>query len=52
VIYDDLHNIFVPAYGTHTGDPGFVLRCDLSQDGSIDMLDYTEWYEDYMKANQ
>jgi hypothetical protein len=52
VTYNDLKNIFVPAYGTHTGDPDFVSECDMNQDGSIDMVDYAVWYEDFMNANQ
>jgi hypothetical protein len=50
VTYDDFYNHFLPAYGTHTDDPGFAPECDLNQDGSIDMLDYTEWYVYYMNA--
>jgi hypothetical protein len=51
VTYDDFYDVFQPAYGTHEGDPDFISECDMNQDGSIDMLDYTEWYSCYMEAN-
>jgi hypothetical protein len=51
VTYDDLYDHFMPAYGTRTGDPGFVPECDLNQDGIIDTLDYAEWYALYMATN-
>jgi ELWxxDGT repeat protein len=52
VTYDDFTDYLLPAYGTQTGDPDFVSEYDLNQDGSIDMLDYAEWYKDFLDANQ
>jgi hypothetical protein len=53
VTYDDLNDQFLPAYGTQTGEPGYVAECDMNHDGLIDMLmlDYTEWYELYTDNN-
>jgi hypothetical protein len=52
VTYDDLYDYFLPAYGTQTGDPGYVAEFDMNSNGVIDMSDYSEWYACYMKANQ
>jgi C1A family cysteine protease len=51
VTYNDLFDYFLPAYGKKSGELGYLGACDLNQDGSIDMLDYAEWYELYMGAN-
>ncbi len=40
-------NILRAAFGTTTGDAGYIEEADYDQDGDIDYVDYREWYACY-----
>ncbi|HNQ23299.1 MAG TPA: hypothetical protein PKK06_09420 [Phycisphaerae bacterium] len=43
--------LFVGAFGTCTGQPGFLLAADFDGDGCITLFDYGRWLQCYADAN-
>jgi len=43
-------DIFLDAFGTCTGEPGFILEADYDGDGCIGNSDYMIWYQ-YFSEN-
>ena len=41
------YNLFLGAYGSSPGDPGYIVKADYDQDGIVALPDFYTWYNCY-----